>query len=80
MGGACVGYVLGAGVGDGGLMNIDGNGTTIHNNCTSENISCYGWDTYLRFLLFHSSCIILTIQTIFKNNGGGGNYVAKVHN
>ena len=58
--------MLGAGVGDGGLMNIDGNGTTIHNNCTSENISCYGWDTYLRFPLFHSSCIIFNYPNILQ--------------
>jgi hypothetical protein len=58
---------------NGGLMTIDGNGTTIHHNCTYGDSDSYGLHTY------HSSCSIhlassLTIETISKNNGGGGNH------
>jgi hypothetical protein len=55
-----------------GLMTIDGNGTTIHHNCTNESSYSYGLEA-------DSSCSIhlassLTIETISKNNGGGGNH------
>ena len=63
-------------VGGGGLMTIDGNGTTIHHNCT-DGISChYGLDTYDSSDSIHLASS-LTIETISKNNGGGGNYGGK---
>ena len=62
----------------GGLMTIDGNGTTIHHNCTSGRSGDYGlntgWDYPFSSLHLASS---LTIETISKNNGGGGNYGGK---
>ena len=63
-------------VGGGGLMTIDGNGTTIHHNCTG------GWSNYYGLFTHNSSSSIhlvspLTIETISKNNGGGGNYGGK---
>jgi len=57
-----------------GLMMIDGNGTTIHHNCTIYGC-CYGLNT--GSLFSHGSIHLassLTIETISKNNGGGGNY------
>ena len=60
-----------------GLMTIDGNGTTIHHNCTSGDSSHYG----LHSGTYHAGSIhlasSLTIETISKNNGGGGNYGGK---
>jgi len=54
-----------------GLMTIGGNDATIHHNCTDGKSGHYGVHTY------HSSSIhlasSLTIETISKNNGGGGN-------
>ena len=59
-------------------MTIDGNGTTIHHNCTSGRSGDYGlntgWDYPFSSLHLASS---LTIETISKNNGGGGNYGGK---
>ena len=60
-------------VNNGGLMTIDGNGTTIHHNCTFQNSDDYGLDA----CDFSSSIHLvspLTIETISTNNGGGGNY------
>ena len=62
---------------DGGLMTIDGNGTTIHHNCTDGDSGHYGLDTSM---VFHGSFHLaspLTIETISKNNGGGGNHGGK---
>jgi len=62
-------------VGDGGLMTIDGNGTTIHHNCTSGGGDDYGLNT--SGLFSHGSIHLassLTIEAISKNNGGGGNW------
>jgi len=58
---------------DCGLMTIDGNGTTIYHNCTSGNTGSYGLRTgdYSSSIHLASS---LTIETISKNNGGGGNH------
>jgi len=62
----------------GGLMTIDGNGTTIHHNCRHGWSGWYGLDTSDTTTSYHSSFIhlasSLTIETISKNNGGGGNY------
>merc|ERR1711865_1267975 len=57
---------------DGGLMTIDGNGTTIHHNCTNGNSDNYGLRTYDSSSSIHLASS-LTIETISKNNGGGGN-------
>jgi len=53
-------------VGGDGLMTIDGNGTTIHHNCTGLRTNSSSSSIHLA-----SS---LTIETISKNNGGGGNH------
>jgi hypothetical protein len=60
---------------DGGLMTIDGNGTTIHHNCTSGLSHNYGLCTghYYSSGSIHLASS-LTIETISKNNGGGGNH------
>ena len=63
----------GLGVYYGGLMTIDGNGTTIHHNGTNGNSWNCGLKTY------HSSSSIhlassLTIETISKNNEGSINH------
>ena len=65
----------------GGLMTIDGNGTTIHHNCTG-GYGYYGLHTNRcsRYDSNHDSSSSihltssLTIETISKNNGGGGNH------
>ena len=54
-------------------MTIDGNGTTIHHNCTNGRSSDYGLDTVDSSSSIHLASS-LTIETISKNNGGGGNY------
>jgi hypothetical protein len=61
---------------DGGLMTIFGNGTTIHHNCTNSN-----YENEYGLAAVQSSSISsihlassLTIETISKNNGGGGNH------
>jgi hypothetical protein len=59
-------------VGSDGLMTIDGNGTTIHHNCTNGNSWNYGLYTGSSSSIHLASS--LTIETISKNNGGGGNY------
>merc|ERR1712166_1345794 len=56
---------------DGGLMTIDGNGTTIHHNCTNGGSCRYGLDTFSSSSSIHLASS-LTIETISKNNGGGG--------
>jgi len=59
-------------VSGGGLMTIDGNGTTIHHNCT-EDSGDYGLDTYSSSSSIHLASS-LTIEMISKNNGGGENH------
>jgi uncharacterized protein YkuJ len=66
---------------EGGLMTIDGNGTTIHHNCTNGNSGEYGLHAggpaYADPQRIPSSIHLAsssTIETISKNNGGGGNY------
>ena len=59
-----------------GLMTIDGNGTTIHHNCTNRE----GWDYGLETCTSSSSIHLassLTIEMISQNNGGGGNHGGK---
>ena len=63
--------ICGLAVGGGGLMTIDGNGTTIYHNCT-DGSWCYGLHTYDSSSSIHLVSP-LTIETISKNNGGGGN-------
>jgi hypothetical protein len=74
-------------VDEGGLMTIDGNGTTIHHNCTSEDsplpwnmeygLKCTnGLDASWSSSSIHLASS-LTIETISMNNGGGGNYGGK---
>jgi len=60
-------------VSEGGLMTIDGNGTTIHHNGTSGRSDCYGLKTVDSSSSIHLASS-LTIETISKNNGGGGNH------
>jgi hypothetical protein len=60
-------------VGVGGLMTIDGKDTTIHHNCTNGDSDDYGLHTYDSSSSIHLASS-LTIETISKNNGGGGNY------
>ena len=55
-----------------GLMTIDGNGTTIHHNCTGGWTGRYGLNAYDSSSIHLASS--LTIETISKNNGGGGNH------
>ena len=57
---------------NGGLMTIDGNGTTIHHNCTDGGSRDYGLKTFDSTDSIHLASS-LTIETISKNNGGGGN-------
>jgi hypothetical protein len=56
-----------------GLMTIDGNATTIHHNCTDGDSRHYGLHTFDFSSSIHLASS-LTIETISKNNGGGGNY------
>jgi len=58
---------------DGGLMTIDGNGTTIHHNCTNGNSRSHGLKTYGSSSSIHLASS-LTIEMISKNNGSGGNH------
>jgi len=60
-------------VNGGGLMTIDGNGTTIHHNCTNGGSWNYGLYTDSSSSSIHLASS-LTIETISKNNGGGGSY------
>jgi hypothetical protein len=57
----------------GGLMKIDGNNTTIHYNCTNGDNDCYGLDASSSISSIHLASS-LSIETISKNNGGGGNH------
>merc|ERR1712166_1595632 len=54
-------------------MKIDGNGTTIHHNCTDGNSRTYGLHAYGASSSIHLASP-LTIETISTNNGGGGNH------
>ena len=62
----------GLGVAYGGLTKIDGNGTTIHHNCTNGERGYYGLQTWDSSSSIHLASY-LTIEMISKNNGGGGN-------
>merc|ERR1712166_118275 len=57
-------------VGGRGLMTIDGNGTTIHHNCTDGDSGYYGLHTYGSSSSIHFAS---SVETISYNNGGGGN-------
>ena len=57
----------------GGLITLDGNGTTIQHNCTSDHSRNCGLYTTSLFCSIHIASS-LTIETISKNNSGGGNY------
>jgi hypothetical protein len=57
----------------GGLMTIDGNGTTIHHNVTDGDSYDYGLRTASASSSIHLASS-LTIETISMNNGGGGNH------
>jgi hypothetical protein len=57
---------------EGGLITIDGNGTTIHHNCTDGDSDLYGLDAESSSSIHLA--LSLTIETISKNNGGGGNF------
>jgi len=57
----------------GGLMMIDGNGTTIHHNCTDGNSWNCGLFTYDSSSSIHLASS-LTIETISKNNEGSRNH------
>ena len=59
------------------LMTIDGNVTTIHHNCTNGNSSDYGLHAFDSSSSIHLASS-LTIETISKNNGGGGNHDGEV--
>jgi len=63
----------GLSVWNGGLMTIEGNGTTIHHNCTNGDSDDYGLHTDDSSSSIHLASS-LTIETISKNNGGGGNH------
>ena len=56
----------------GGLVTIDGSGTNIHHNCTDGRSNFYGLHTYDSSSIHLASSV--TIETISKNNGGGGNH------
>jgi len=58
---------------DGGLMTIDGNGTTIHHNCTRGDSGDYGLEVYTSTSSLHLAAS-LTIEMISTNNVGGGDY------
>ena len=60
-------------VGGGGLITIDGNGTTIHHNCTGGLSGSYGLEATDSSSSIHLVSP-LTIETISKNNGSGGNH------
>ena len=56
-----------------GLMTMNGNGTSIHNNVTGGNIFSYGLHTSSSSSTIHLVSP-LTKETVSINNGGGGNY------
>ena len=58
---------------NGGLMTIDGKDTTIHHNCTDGYSGYYGLHANNSSSSIHLVSS-LTIETISKNNEGGGNY------
>ena len=67
----------GLSVWNGGLMTIEGNGTTIHHNCTDGESVHYGVSTDRNGGSSFSSIHLaspLTIEMISMNNGGGGDY------
>ena len=61
---------------DDGLMTIEGNGTTIHHNCTVGDSRDYGLRTCNSSSSIHLASP-LTIEMISKNNEGGGNHGGK---
>ena len=63
----------GLSVWEGGLMMIDGKDTTIHHNCTDGYSGYYGLHANNSSSSIHLVSS-LTIETISKNNEGGGNY------
>ena len=64
---------------NGGLMTIDGNGTTIHHNCTNGDSGHFGLCAYDPSSSIHLASS-LTIDLFYFlsffcfNNGGGGNH------
>ena len=68
---------------EGALMTVSGNGTTIHHNCTIGYSHYFGLHTKLeggKNTKISSDIHLaspLTIETISKNNGGGGNHGGK---
>jgi len=60
-------------VGEGGLMTISGNGTTIHQNGTSGDNDDYGLNAFSSSSSIHLASS-LTIETISNNNGCGENH------
>ena len=57
---------------EGGLMTMNGNGTSIHNNGTGGSRNCYGLyssDNGSTIHLFSP----LTLESITNNSGGGNN-------
>ena len=50
----------------GGLMTIDGNGTTIHHNCTNADSDDYGLDAYGSSSSIHLASS-LTIETMKRS-------------
>ena len=62
----------GLGVLNSGLMTIDGDATTIHDNCTGGRSNSYGLRAGTSSSSIHLKS--LTIESISTNNGGGGNY------
>jgi hypothetical protein len=62
---------------NGGLITINGSGTSIHNNGTGGASNCYGDPYGLKTCTSSSSIHLvspLTKESVSINNGGGGNY------
>jgi len=59
-------------VNGGGLITMNGSGTSIHNNVTGGDSWEYGLNTFLSSSIHLVSP--LTIESVSINNGGGGNY------
>jgi len=61
-----------------GLMTIDGNGTTIHHNCTNGEMPARdgGYGLHTGWGSFSSIHLVspLTLETVSTNNNGGRNY------
>jgi len=60
----------------GGLITMNGSGTSIHNNVTSGNSRSYGLETYSSYTSSSSIHLVspLTKESVSINNGGGDNY------